>query len=134
MRADEAVFSRPEAHGDTVERVDRPRSSSCTDPLRRLSLDEIEVREDEGNLLEWSELVVVAQRFAPIAMNGRDQYFGVMHTERVNFGSVGLAKTRTAETASRVLMQRAVTISKIKSTPQNADDIVIGLFAPPLSV
>jgi hypothetical protein len=57
-----------------------------------------------------------------------------MHAERVDFRSVGIPKTRTAETASRVLLQRAVTISKIKSTPQSADDIVIGLFAPLLSV
>jgi hypothetical protein len=63
------------------------------------SLNEVDVREHEGNLLgrsqagEKAKLIVVALGFSPIAMDSRDERFGVVHGERIDFGAVRFAKT-----------------------------------------
>src|SRR5882757_2110329 len=62
------------------------------------SVHEINVREHEGDLLrrsqagEKAKLVVVALGFTPIAMDGSDKCFGVMHGERIHFLAVRFAK------------------------------------------
>jgi len=63
------------------------------------SVHEINVREHKGDLLRWSQagekakLVVVALGFTPIAVNGDDECFCVVHGEGINLGSIRFAKT-----------------------------------------
>ncbi|HEY4211581.1 MAG TPA: hypothetical protein VGM84_08885 [Steroidobacteraceae bacterium] len=67
-------------------------------------------------------------------MKRRDECFGVMYREWIEFWSIGFAQPRTAQATGRILLERSTSISEVKRTPQNADAIVVGLLAPVLAV
>jgi len=105
------------------------------EPLR-----EINVRENERNLLGWSEagektkFIVVALGFTPIAMDCSDECFGIVHGEGIYLRSIRLPKARTLKVQGWVLMHGPVPVSKLKGAFQDADCVVVGLFTPAMAV
>ena len=67
-------------------------------------------------------------------MDGGDKGLGVVHGKRVDFRALVFPQTSTTETVSRILVRRAVPVAEIKGAFENADDIVVGLLAPGVTI
>ena len=100
------------------------------------TMDEVEVRENEGNLLrgpqsrEEPKLIVVALRLAPIAVNGGDQRLGIVHGKRVDLGSIGFPKTYAPQMSGGVFAKGPIPIAEVERALQRANGIVVCLLAP----
>jgi len=104
------------------------------------SLDEVDVRKHEGDLLrrsqagEKAKLIVVALCFTPIVMDSSDECLGIVHGERINLRAVRFAKTGTPKVQGWVFMDRTVSVSKLEGTLQDADGVVVCFFTPTMAV
>jgi hypothetical protein len=83
---------------------------------------------------EESELVIVALSFPPVAVDGSDERFGVLHANRIDLGAVLLFQPRTSKTARRIVLLGMVAVTELDGSSQDADGIVVRLLAPRLAV
>jgi len=67
-------------------------------------------------------------------MHGRDQRLSIVHGERIDLRPLGFPQTCATEALCWVLVGRAVSVTEIEGTLENADDIVVGLLAPGMTV
>jgi hypothetical protein len=70
----------------------------------------------------------------PVAMNGRDELFGVVHTEGVHLRSVCFPKTGATKVQGQVLVDRPVSIAELERTLQDTDGVVVSLLSPAMPV
>jgi hypothetical protein len=104
------------------------------------SVHEVKIGENQCNLFrrpeasEESELVIVALSFSPVAVDGSDERFRVVHAKRVDFGAVFLFQPGASKTARRIVLLGMVAVAEIEGSSQDADGVVVRLLAPGFAV
>src|SRR6185437_685801 len=115
-----------------------PRDASLRDTQH--AVYGIVVADDERDLLgraqsrEEAELIVVALRFTPIAMNRSDQRFCVLDAEGIDRRPILLAYTGALQRACRIEVFRMIGKAEVQRAAQRPDRVVVGLLGPAMRI
>jgi hypothetical protein len=67
-------------------------------------------------------------------MKGSNQCLRVLNREGIDLRPIPLLETHAPKFASRVEALGMIAVTKVKSTPQNTDGVVVRLLAPRLAI